>query len=117
MQHAVVVTSLPTETDDRHRRRPDHFEDEILPRISDELDLIAAVVEDVEDESIRDRITMWIDYEIYRALHESGEEAGAPLEMTRQCRQALAAHLDAVALEVESDDVAREFACSTAPAC
>lgn len=71
--------------------------DEQFMRLMDEIEILAAVLEDVEGDAMADQITMWIDYMIYRALYaeEEGDVDCAPA--ARECRRLVMAHLDEVA--------------------
>ncbi len=89
--------------------RPASPEDEAFARLMDEIEVLAAVLEDVESEELHDQITMWIDYMIYRALYgEPNEPDGEP--EARECRRLLVTHLDQLAwgaAGVEDDALAR----------
>jgi hypothetical protein len=71
-------------------------EEERFERLMDELDVLAAVLQDIDSEEIADAITMWIDYMIYRALYESDQHPECAPE-ARECRKLIMAHLDKVA--------------------
>ena len=71
-------------------------EDERFQRVMDELDVMASVVEDVEDEEVAGQLTMWIDYMIYRELYDDIVEPDLAPE-SRECRKLILAHLDQLA--------------------
>ena len=82
-----------------HEPRPrggNDQDDERYARLMDEVEVVAAVLEDLDSEELQGRITMWLDYMIYRALYDGGEPAECATE-SRECRRLLMAHLDAVA--------------------
>jgi len=76
--------------------QPRETEDERFQRLMDELDLLAAVLEDVDSDEVADSITMWIDYMIYRALNATDQQPECAPE-ARECRKLIMAHLDRVA--------------------
>ena len=60
--------------------------DEHFLHLMDEIEIMAAVLEDVEGEEVADQITMWIDYMIYRALYADEEHASDTLTCIRNTR-------------------------------
>jgi hypothetical protein len=71
--------------------------DEQFMHLMDEIEVLAAVLEDVEGEAVADQITMWIDYMIYRALYADEEASAECAPEARECRRLVMAHLDEVA--------------------
>ena len=71
--------------------------DEHFLHLMEEIEIMAAVLEDVEGEDVADQITMWIDYMIYRALYAEEEAAAECAPEARECRRLVLAHLDEVA--------------------
>ena len=70
--------------------------EEGFQRVMDELEILTSVLADVADEDVADRLTMWIDYMIYRVLYDSGQEPDFAPE-ARECRKLIMAHLDEMA--------------------
>ena len=71
-------------------------EEERFQRLMDELEVLAAVLEDIDSEEIADSITMWIDYMIYRALYTTDQQPECAPE-ARECRKLIMKHLDRIA--------------------